>query len=222
MNHYDPFQMLVGRVGRVGTGDVSAPQLPWQMVQAPPWGWPQGAPIAPALPPPQMGYPVGNCGPQWGGGACALPDCSPQGPAFYNRAANSAISAQGTQVPLAINTRDGGGVGNATAIGAGLTRTLTATPVVTYCITAIRVPRQVAPFFAFGSISAARNEYLMNNGQFVPCEVYASDTTMPPSQLPFLNANTPITVLVRNEGSQDMHFSMSFDGFPGASCNPCL
>jgi hypothetical protein len=164
---------------------------------------------------PPYAPPGGGCGPSY---CPPLDVCPPQGPAFYGQAARSAIAAQGPQTALGINSRD---QSPGTPIIAGGTRTISATPTVPFCISKLIVARTSAPFFGIGSIKAARTEYL-TDGEFIPADVFAPDTTSPPQRMPMLYPGSSVSMLVRNQDTADHHFDATFMGFPGPSCEPCL
>lgn len=217
-NYFDPAAMLLGRVGRVGTGDVLVePGRPYMNPYA--WAPPAGAtPLSPYYPP---GFSPNPCGPP----CFPLPDCPPQGAAFYARAANSALAAQGTQIPLPINSRDNT-VTPAASVAAGLivagaTAVITNSPTVPLCITQYRVARTSAPFFDVMSIRAARQEF-MGDGGGTPADDFAADSNSPPGQFPQLFPGTTISVTVRNNDGANHAYGSAFYGYPGPSCAPCL
>lgn len=226
MNHYfDPFSMLVGPAPRVG--QVPGMMVPGPGIQYLAQPWQTGQPpvqVVPGYPIPgpggrAPGYPGGwtpGCGP------CG-PDlswCEGQGPQFYRQAIKGAAASFGPQTALGLTSRVQPGV--TTPIGAGLSRTLTASPTVPFCISRLIVARTAAPFFGITSIKAARVEYL-SDGEPIPADMFAADSAlMPPMRMPMLYPGTTISVTVTNNDTADHHFDSSFVGFPGPSCEPCL
>jgi hypothetical protein len=205
MYRVDPFAMLVGRVGQVGQAvappGMMVPAPPATAIPMPPSAWPYG----PAL---------GNCNfPCY-----PLPDCEPQSAGFYRHAVKAAVASQAPQTALPVNSFD---ITPGTAIGAGLSRTLSTSPTVPFCITNLRVTRTSSPFFDITSITAARVEYLTDGGG-VPADDFSPDANTPPLQMPMLFPGTQISLTARNVDSADHHFRGSYYGFPGPSCSPCL
>lgn len=202
---YDPFAMLIGRVGQVGQA--------YPMVIPPQAG-----------PPPGIMVPGGQPWP-WGagGGNCntpcfPLPDCEPQSPGFYRHAVKAAVASQAPQTALPVNSFD---ITPGTAIPANTSRVLSTSPTVPFCITSLRVTRTSSPFFDITSITAARVEYLTDGGG-VPADDFSPDANTPPLQMPMLFPGTQISLTARNVDSADHHFRASYYGFPGPSCSPCL
>jgi hypothetical protein len=224
-NYFDPFSMLVGPAPRVG----QAP--PGMMVYPQPWNPVPGLRPYPDQPPVSVvpGYPVpGGRAPGYPGGwaqGCGPcgPDlswCEGQGPLFYRQAIKGAAASFGPQTALGLTSRVQPGV--TTPIGAGLSRTLTASPTVPFCISRLITARTSAPFFGITSIKAARVEYL-SDGEPIPADMFAADSAlMPPMRMPMLYPGTTISVTVTNNDTADHHFDSSFVGFPGPSCEPCL
>lgn len=226
MNHYfDPFSMLVGPAPRVG-------QVPGMMVpgmappvflndpRLPPGAYDPRVPVpVPGRDPRIPGFPGG----WWNGCGPCGPDlswCEGQGPQFYRQAIKGAAASFGPQTALGLTSRVQSGV--TTPIGAGLSRTLTASPTVPFCISRLIVARTAAPFFGITSIKAARIEYL-SDGEPIPADMFAADSAlMPPMRMPMLYPGTTISVTVTNNDTADHHFDSSFVGFPGPSCEPCL
>lgn len=216
MHNFNPFAMLIGRVGQVGQAIPQAMVIPPAgappgiMVPAGPWGG--GVPGVPGP------WPWGG-----GGGNCnypcyPLPDCEPQGPGFYRHAVKAAVAAQAPQTGMAVNSFD---LDPGTPIAANSSRVLSTSPTVPFCITSLRVTRTSAPFFDITSIRAARIEYLTDGGG-IPADDFAPDANTPPLQMPMLFPGTQISLTARNVDGSEHHFRGAYYGFPGPSCSPCL